>query len=114
MTDTQPRLQSIPAADLSDTLAAADEPLLVVFQTDGCSICAAMEPVVSNVARETGVDTVFVDPRDPPGLVTDHEIRSVPTVAVFHDGRELARLADGFVPGDELTAFLREHAKPAE
>ncbi|MEZ3144748.1 thioredoxin family protein [Halobaculum sp. MBLA0143] len=109
MTDTQPSPRSIPAAELAETLSTT-ETLLVVFQTNGCSICASMEPVVSNVARETGVETVFVNPRDPPGLVTDYEIRSVPTLAVFRDGREVGRLAEGFVPGEELTAFVREHA----
>ena len=102
----QPR--EIDAAALADG-REDHETLLVQFQTVGCSLCASMEPVVDNVARETGVPAVFVNPRDPPGLVEEYQITSVPTLLLFRDGEPVARLADGFVSGDRLTAFVEKH-----
>ena len=108
MSDTTVQPRTIDAAALTD--ARADhETLLVQFQTNGCSICHSMEPVVGNVAREVGVPAVFVNPRDPPGLVEEYQITSVPTLVVFRNGEPVARLADGFVSGERLTTFLEDH-----
>jgi thioredoxin 1 len=108
MTDTAVRPHHLDATDLDAELAAHDT-LLVQFYTEGCSLCASMEPVVGNVARETGVPTVFVNPRDAPGMIDDYRITSVPTLVLFRDGEEVGRLAEGFVGGDELTAFVEKN-----
>lgn len=108
MTDTTTRPRRIDATTLADEVASHDT-LLVQFYTEGCTLCASMEPVLDNVVRETGVDTVLVNPRDAAGVVDRHRITSVPTLALFRDGEEVDRLADGFVPGDRLTAFLADH-----
>jgi thiol-disulfide isomerase/thioredoxin len=108
MSETTVRPRSIDADSLDDELASHDF-LLVEFYTEGCSACASMEPVLGNVARETGVPVVLVNPRDTAGMIEEYEIRSVPTLALFRDGEEVARLTEGFVGGDELTAFVEDH-----
>lgn len=108
MTDTSVRPRRIDAADLDAEIESHDT-LLVQFYTEGCSLCAAMEPVVGNVAREMGVPTVFVNPRDVAGMIDEFEIMSVPTVVLLRDGAEVGRLADGFVSGDDVTAFVEEN-----
>ncbi len=99
------RPSAVDAADLPDRIAAGD-PLLVTFRTEGCSICAAMEPVLDGVAHQVEVPVLTVNPRDHPPLVDDHRITSVPTLSLFADGEEVDRLADGFVPADEVVAFV--------
>ncbi|MEZ3116376.1 thioredoxin family protein [Halobaculum sp. MBLA0147] len=108
MTEPTTRPRRIDGARLADEIASHDT-LLVQFYTEGCTLCASMEPVLDNVVRETGVDAVLVNPRDAAGLVERHRITSVPTLALFRDGEELARLADGFVAGDRLTSFLADN-----
>jgi thioredoxin-like negative regulator of GroEL len=85
---------------------------LVEFYTDGCGICASMEPVIGNVARGVEVDLAvgLVNPRDDPPLVERFDVRSVPLFVLFVDGEPVARRAEGFIPGDELTAWVEEHA----
>ncbi|MFB6176624.1 MAG: thioredoxin family protein [Halobaculum sp.] len=107
MSETAARPRRIDAADLDDELAANDT-LLVQFYTEGCSLCAAMESVAGNVGREIGTPVVFVNPRDVAGMIEEYRITSVPTLVVFRDGEEVGRLADGFVSGDELTAFVEK------
>ena len=99
------------ANDLDAFVADADA-ALVEFYTDGCGICASMEPVIGNVARGVEADLAvgMVNPRDDPPLVERFDVRSVPLFVLFVDGEPVARRAEGFIPGDDLTAWVDEHA----
>ncbi len=92
-----------------DSFIADYEAALVEFYTDGCGICGSMEPVVGNVARQLDVAVGLVNPRDDPPLVDRFEVRSVPLFVLFVGGEPVARRADGFVAGDDLTAWVEEH-----
>ena len=94
------------AAEL-DALIDEYDRLLVEFFTEGCSACAAMEPVLSVVTKETGVPVALVNPRDDPVLVERFDVRSVPTLVRFDDGEAIGRLADGFVGAERVVEFLR-------
>lgn len=93
------------AAEL-DTLIDENDRLLVEFFTEGCGICASMEPVLGIVARETGIPVALVNPRDDPVLIERFDIRSVPTLVRFEDGEAADRLAEGFVGAERLIEFL--------
>jgi thiol-disulfide isomerase/thioredoxin len=96
-----------------DAFREGAEIALVEFYTDGCGICQSMEPVLGNVARELDIAVGLVNPRDDPPLVERFDVQSVPLLVLFVDGKPEARLSDGFVAGDELTAWIREQtARP--
>jgi thioredoxin-like negative regulator of GroEL len=104
-------------ASLTDEAAldafVAEAPVaLVEFYTDGCGICASMEPVIGNVARGADADLAVgtVNPRDDPPLVERFDVRSVPLFVLFVDGEPVARRAEGFIPGEDLAAWVDEHA----
>ena len=84
---------------------------LVEFYTDGCGICQSMEPVIGNLARELDIAVGTVNPRDDPLLVDRFDVRSVPLFVLFVDGDPVARLAEGFVSGDDLTDWIEEHTE---
>lgn len=86
---------------------------LVEFYTKGCAICNSIEPIVGIAARQTGVPTAIVNPGDDLSLVEDFNIRSVPTLALFEDGEEVARYADGFIDAEDLVGFVETGAAPA-
>lgn len=90
---------------LDDLLATHDRVLLELY-TDGCGICASMEPVLTNVAREIDGVVATVNPRDDPVLVERFDVRSVPTFVLFVDGDPVADRADGYVDHDELLAWV--------
>jgi thiol-disulfide isomerase/thioredoxin len=113
VTDTDETVSEQPvrletAAEL-DARVGADDRLLVEFYTEGCGACAAMEPVLGIVARETGVPVVLVNPRDDPVLIERYRIRSVPTLLLFVDGEPVDRLAAGVVEAERLVEFVRGH-----
>ncbi|QZX99744.1 thioredoxin family protein [Halobaculum rubrum] len=115
--DTTPKPRSVDAHDFPDELRAAvaeSDLVLVDFYTNGCSICKSIEPVLGGVARNATVPILLVNPRDDPPLVSEHAIRSVPTLALFEAGDdgepvEVDRLAEGFVGADELVEFVESH-----
>ncbi|NIB98575.1 thioredoxin family protein [Halobacterium sp. R2-5] len=83
--------------------------VLVDFWTKGCSLCQAIEPVLGNVARETGITVAMANPGDDIALVDEWNVRSAPTLVLVEDGEEVGRLAEGFQGGDDIEAFLDEH-----
>jgi thioredoxin 1 len=94
--------------ELRDVLDS-HETVLVDFYTNGCSLCQAIEPVLGNVARATGVTVAMVNPGDDIALVDEWGISSAPTLVLVRDGQEVGRLAEGFKGGDDIEAFLDEH-----
>ena len=96
--------------DALDAFVADADAAVVEFYTDGCGICASMEPVLGNVARELDVAVATVNPRDDPPLVERFDVRSVPLFVLFVDGELVARRAEGFIPGDDLSEWISDHA----
>lgn len=98
-------------ADL-DAFVSGTDLALVEFYTEGCGICQSMVPVVGNLARELGA-VGTINPRDDPPLLERFDVRGVPLFVLFVDGQRRARLADGFVGGDDLTAWIGSHTDAA-
>jgi len=95
-------------ADL-DRFVDAHDRVLVDFYTDGCSVCAGIEPVLGNVARaHDDLAVATINPRTDPPLIERFSIKSVPTLVLFENGAVVCRLAEGFQGGDAIDAFLAE------
>jgi len=97
---------SLSSAAALDDFVADNERVLVEFHTEGCSMCAAMEPVLSGVARTTDVAVVTMNPRDDPDLVDSYDVRSVPKLLLFEGGSLVATREEGFLGVDEVRAFV--------
>ncbi len=93
-----------------EDLLASNEYVLLELYTEGCSICASMGPVLTNVARATEAVVATVNPRNDPPLVERFAVRSVPKFVLFVDGEVVAERAEGFVPNDDLVAWVEAHA----
>ncbi len=91
-----------------DAFVDANPVALVEFYTDGCGVCASMEPVLGNVARASEAAVGLVNPRDDPPLVDRFDVRSVPTLVLFVDGEPVARRAEGFVGADDLVSWVED------
>ncbi|MFC7027327.1 thioredoxin family protein [Halomicroarcula sp. GCM10025710] len=77
-----------------------------MVRTAGCAICKSMDPIIDNVARATDVAVVDFNPKADLDAVAEFDVRSVPTFLLFDDGDLIDRMADGFVPTEDLVAFV--------
>ncbi len=85
-------------------------PVLVDFWAPWCGPCRMMAPVLDRAAaqRATGLRVAKVNTDEQPQLAGRFGIRSIPTLILFRDGRELAR-QPGALDGSSLARWL-DHA----
>lgn len=93
-----------------DAVVEGHDRVLAEFYTKGCTLCQSIEPVLGTVARATDVTVVMLNPETDLSLVEEYDIRSVPTLVLFEDGRRVGRLAKGFQGAEVILAFIEEHA----
>ena len=115
-TDFQESLTSEKPVHLADAedlqkFVAENDLALVDCYTKGCSLCQAIEPVVGNVARATDAAVGLLNPRDDPPLVEEYQIRSVPTLLLFEDGKLVGKMAEGFQGTEAVVEFVESRGR---
>jgi thioredoxin 2 len=102
------------AAVFRAAAATSALPLVVDFWAPWCGPCRMVAPELEQVARSAAGRwlVVKVNTDALPDVAAEHRIQSIPTLAVVHQGRELARLS-GARPASEIERFVRDATSSA-
>lgn len=94
-------------ADFEAQVLKASVPVLVDFTATWCGPCRALAPLVEEAAGKYAgrVKVGKVDVDECPATAMKYQIRGVPTLLLFKDGK-VASQSVGLIPRDKLTALL--------
>lgn len=96
-------------AVFADYISKTEAPVLVDFWAAWCGPCRMMAPQFEAAAAQApGVRFVKVDTEACPQTASRLSIRSIPTLALFLGGREIARQS-GAMPAADLLRWLQTH-----
>lgn len=98
---------SLDHASFAKHISQSDLPVVIDFWAAWCGPCKMMAPVFESVASELEPRFQFakVDTEKYQAIAAQHRIQSIPTLAIFKGGREIARQS-GALPAGQLKKWL--------
>ena len=94
--------------NFNETINSAT-PVLVDFYADWCGPCKTLSPILEQLQTEFEgkVNIVKIDVDAHPELATEHNIRSIPTLMLFKQGK-LLQTMKGFLGKDKVKQLISE------
>lgn len=110
-----PRISEPAEVDFEKALAAATTPVLVDFHATWCGPCRRMKPALNKLAKtfDGKLRVMKVDVDQARTLADQMNVRALPTLILFHQGKEVAR-QQGALSYGRLEAWIAQGLKTRE
>jgi thioredoxin 1 len=91
-----------------NNLIASETPVLVDFYADWCGPCKMLAPVLKEVKAQMGdaVKIIKIDVDKNQSLAAKYQVRGVPTMVIFKNGKSLWRQS-GVLPKHEIVQAIQ-------
>ena len=92
-------------------LIGGSQPVLVDFYATWCGPCKTMQPILEDASRQLGdkVKIIKVDVDKNPAAANSYQVKGVPTLILFKDGKILWRQS-GVVQASQLLQIVNKVA----
>ncbi len=103
-------LNQVNSSNFESEVLKAEGQVLVDFWAPWCGPCKMFAPVFAQLAAPYASRVRFakVNTEVEQGIASAYQIRSIPTLALFKQGREVDRVS-GALPPAQLQAWLARH-----
>lgn len=85
----------------------SDKPVLIDFHADWCGPCKMLAPILKDVKTELGenVKIIKIDVDKNQGLAAKYQVRGVPTMLLFKNGKQVWRQS-GVLQKEDIIAVI--------
>lgn len=99
-------MASLPSK-FNELINTNERPVLVDFYAEWCGPCKMLSPVIARLAKEYSgrLTTIKINTENKPEIASQYSIQSIPTIMLFHKGKQLMRL-QGAQPYEALKAEI--------
>jgi thioredoxin 1 len=95
-------------ADFENEVLKSSEPVVVDFYAEWCGPCKAMSPALEAVANDLKgkVKVVKLDVDQNPSTTAKYDIRAMPTLLIFKDGKVVNQKVGAMVQKKQLQDWI--------
>ena len=94
-----------------NTIIKSNIPVLIDFHADWCGPCKMLAPILKQVKEELGeaikIVKIDVDKNQP--LAAKYQVRGVPTMLLFKNGKQLWRQS-GLLEKNEIISIIKSNS----
>ena len=103
------KIADVTDASFESDVLKSSQPVLIDFWATWCGPCRAIAPVVEQLAGEYAgkVKVVKVNIDENPKTPTQYDVRSIPTLLMFKDGKVVGQIV-GAVPKPKIEELVKK------